>query len=66
MGTIQVKKADRTVIQCTYLEQLADRLSKIHGRQINIADELEWQITDVTGCNFTIDGTVYYYQQFED
>lgn len=66
MGTIVVTKPDRTQIHCTYLEQLAERLAKIHGRQINIAEELEGQIDDVEGCYFYIDNVKYHYQQFEE
>ena len=61
---IVVTKPDGTQIQCTYLEDLAERLSKIHGRQIDIAEELESQIDDITGCNFQIDGKLYYYKQY--
>lgn len=46
-----------------YLEYLADWLELRHGREINIAEELETQITSDKG-EFEIDGYIYKYEQF--
>ena len=60
---IIITKQDGVCFFFGYLEQVADWLSRVHGRQINIAEELEAQITDVSGCDFEIDGVKYHYEQ---
>lgn len=46
----------------SYLEEVAQWLSNKHGREINIAEELESQIADME-CDFVIDGFMYHYKQ---
>lgn len=46
-----------------YLEDVAEWLEKRHHRRINIAEELEAQITS-DKCEFEIDGVIYQYEQF--
>ena len=45
-----------------YLEEVAEWLGRVHKREIHVADELEWQITDNNGCEFEIDGVKYIYK----
>ena len=45
-----------------YLEDLAEWLERRHGREINIAEELEGQINSAK-CEFEIDGVIYRYEQ---
>ena len=47
----------------SYLEDVARWLERRHHREINIAEELESQITDINGCDFYINGKKYYYKQ---
>lgn len=49
-----------------YLEDLAEWLGRVHHRQIDIVEELESQIDDVSGCVFEIDGVRYWYEQIEE
>ena len=46
----------------SYLEQVAEWLERVHHRDINIAEELEAQIT-CNDCDFEIDGKIYHYEQ---
>lgn len=46
-----------------YIEYLADWLELRHFREINIAEELETQITSDKG-EFEIDRVIYRYEQF--
>lgn len=64
--TIAIKTPSGGYLYFHYLEDVAEWLGRVHHRQIDIADELESQITDVNGCEFYIDGTRYWYEQIEE
>ena len=64
-GTIVVRTPRGGHMYFSYLEDLADWLGRVHHRQIDIAEELESQLDDVTGCEFEIDGVKYWYEQIE-
>lgn len=60
---ISVMDSSNSFYYFAYLEDVAEWLSKRHNRLIDIAAELESQITDVSGCVFEIDGVKYFYSQ---
>lgn len=62
MEHIEITTPSGSHMYFNYLEEVAEWLGRVHKREIYVADELEWQITDNNGCEFEIDGVKYIYK----
>lgn len=63
---IKITKDGYKTKDFSYFEQVVEWLANEHEcSSIDIARELSPQITDVNGCDFSIEGVKYHYEQTE-